>query len=40
MLNWSLYYAYAIKIWYYDISMDYYYSKDTFMDVTIYIDTL
>ena len=40
MLNWSLYYAYAIKIWYYDISMDYYYSKDTFMDVTIYTDTV
>jgi len=43
MLKWSLFYIAQLEpilcLWYYDISMVYYYSKDTFMDVTIYTDT-
>jgi len=44
MLKWSLFYIAQLEpilcLWYYDISMDCYNSKDTLMDVTIYIDTI
>ena len=44
MLKWSLFYIAQLEpilcLWHYDIFMDFYYSKDTFMDVTIYIDTI